>query len=161
MASSVNKVILVGNLGKDPEQRTTSNGRAVTSFSIATSEKWTDQSGQTQEKTNWHNIVVWGKQAESCARYLAKGRRVYVEGKIENRSYEDKEGVTRYVTDIVARDVIFLDARGGESSESHERPAQQNTPSARPTPNKNQPPQRDENWNPPPPSFGQDDDIPF
>ncbi len=145
MASSVNKVILVGNLGKDPEQRTTSNGRAVTSFSIATSEKWTDQSGQTQEKTNWHNVVVWGKQAESCARYLAKGRRVYVEGKLENRSYEDKEGITRYVTDIVASEVVFLD--GNHSS------TKTNTPPTNKAANAAQ--------NPPPPTEDDDESIPF
>ncbi len=146
---NVNKVILIGNLGNDPEQRTTSSGKAVTSFRIATSEKWTDQSGQTQTKTNWHNIVVWGKRAEACARYLAKGRRVYVEGKLENRSYEDKEGITRYVTDIVASDVIFLDARGGESSESHKNSAQQKNTAAQ---------------NPPPPPLDLHDDdsnIPF
>jgi single-strand DNA-binding protein len=132
----------------------------VTSFRVATNEKWTDQSGQPQEKVNWHNVVVWGKQAETCARYLGKGRRVYVEGKLENRSYEDKEGVTRYVTDIVARDVVFLDARGGESTGDVERPTHQNPPPSNQKNNRSQPP-RDENWNPPPPSFDQDDDIPF
>ncbi len=111
---NVNKVILIGNLGKDPEQRTTSSGKAVTSFRIATSETWTDQSGQPQAKVQWHNVVVWGKRAEACARYLGKGRRVYVEGKLENRSYEDKEGITRYITDIVASEVVFLD--GNHSS---------------------------------------------
>lgn len=106
---NVNKVILVGNLGNDPQQRTTTSGKAVTSFRLATNETWTDQSGQPQQKVNWHNIVVWGKRAESCARYLGKGRRVYIEGKLENRSYEDKEGITRYVTDIIASEVVFLD----------------------------------------------------
>lgn len=125
---NVNKVILIGNLGNDPEQRTTSTGRAVTSFRIATSEKWTDQSGQTQEKTNWHNVVVWGKRAEACARYLAKGRRVYVEGKLENRSYEDKEGVTRYVTDIVANEVVFLDGNAKTDKAPKTDKAAQNPP---------------------------------
>ncbi|MCB9642036.1 MAG: single-stranded DNA-binding protein [Myxococcales bacterium] len=161
MASSVNKVILVGNLGNDPEQRTTGNGRAVTSFRIATNERWTDQTGQPQEKVNWHNVVVWGKLAETCARYLSKGRRIYVEGKLENRSYEDKDGNTRYVTDIVARDVVFLDSRGGEggggdfggSNYQSPPPARQN--------NRQQPSGNADNWAPPPPDYDHDDDIPF
>lgn len=150
---NVNKVILIGNLGNDPEQRTTSSGKTVTSFRIATSEKWTDQSGQTQEKTNWHNVVVWGKRAEACARYLSKGRRVYVEGKIENRSYEDKEGVTRYVTDIVANEVVFLDA--GHSAKVEEKPeAKAEKPEAKAGKKTGKNP-------PPPPPADDDESIPF
>ena len=85
----VNKVILIGNLGKDPEVRFTPNGKALAKFSVATSEKWTDQQGQKQERTEWHNVVVWGKQAETCGQYLSKGRQVFVEGSIRTRSYDD------------------------------------------------------------------------
>lgn len=110
---SVNKAILIGNLGKDPEVRFTANGRAVARFSIATSEMWNDAEGNRQERTEWHNIVVWGKQGESCGQYLAKGRQVYIEGSIRNRSYDDKNGVKRYVTEIVAQRVRFLGGGGG------------------------------------------------
>jgi single-strand DNA-binding protein len=116
----VNKAIIIGNLGRDPEVRFTPSGRAVAKFSVATTERWTDQQGQKQEKTEWHNIVVWGKQAETCGQYLSKGRQVYVEGRITNRSYDDKDGNKRYITEIVARDVRFLGGGGGagRSSES-------------------------------------------
>ncbi len=110
---SVNKAILVGNLGKDPEVRFTPSGRAVAKFPVATSERWTDQDGNRQERTEWHNIVVWGKQAETCGQYLSKGRQVYVEGSIRSRQYDDKDGNKRYITEIVARDVRFLGGGGG------------------------------------------------
>lgn len=110
---SVNKVILIGNLGKDPEVRFTANGRAVARFSIATSEFWNDAEGNRQERTEWHNIIVWGKQGETCAQYLAKGRQVYVEGSIRSRSYDDKSGTKRYVTEIIAQRVRFLGGGGG------------------------------------------------
>jgi single-strand DNA-binding protein len=105
MCASVNKVILVGNLGKDPEVRYTPGGQAVAKFPLATTDNWTDQSGQRQEKTEWHNVVVWGKTAENCGQYLAKGRQVYLEGAIRSRSYDDKEGAKRYVTEIQAQRV--------------------------------------------------------
>jgi single-strand DNA-binding protein len=111
--ASVNKVILVGNLGKDPEVRFTPSGRAVAKFPIATAESWLDQENSRQERTEWHNIVVWGKQAESCGQYLAKGRQVFIEGAIRSRSYDDKEGNKRYVTEIVAQRVQFLGSSGG------------------------------------------------
>lgn len=109
----VNKVFLIGNLGKDPEVRFTSNGKAVAKFPVATSEKWTDQDGNKQERTEWHNVVVWGKQAETCGQYLAKGRQVFVEGSVRTRQYDDKDGNKRYMTEIVARDVRFLGGAGG------------------------------------------------
>ena len=112
---SVNKVILVGNLGKDPEVRFTNTGNAVANFSIATTEVWNDRDGKRQERTEWHNIVVWGKQAEHCGQYLAKGRQVYVEGSIRTRSYDDKSGNKRYVTEVVAQRVQFLGGGGGTS----------------------------------------------
>ena len=109
----VNKAIIIGNLGRDPEVRFTTSGRAMAKFPVATSEKWKDQDGNPQERTDWHNIVVWGKQAETCGQYLSKGRQVYVEGSIRTRSYDDKDGNKRYTTEIVARDVRFLGGGGG------------------------------------------------
>jgi single-strand DNA-binding protein len=110
---SVNKVILIGNLGKDPEVRFTASGRAMARFPIATSEVWNDTEGNRQERTEWHNIIVWGKQGETCGQYLAKGRQVFVEGSIRTRTYDDKNGVKRYVTEIVAQRVRFLGGGGG------------------------------------------------
>lgn len=110
---SVNRAILVGKLGKDPELRFTSAGRAVCNFSIATANVWKDRDGQRQKQTEWHRIVVWGAQAETAAKYLAKGREVYVDGEIRTRSYDDKDGVKRSVTEIVARDVKFLGGGNG------------------------------------------------
>ncbi len=111
--ASVNKIILVGNLGKDPEVRFTPSGRAVAKFPLATTDSWTDQENSRQERTEWHNVVVWGKQAESCGQYLAKGRQVYVEGAIRSRSYDDKEGNKRYITEVVAQRIQFLGSSGG------------------------------------------------
>src|ERR1041384_205599 len=110
--SGVNKVILVGNLGKDPEVRYTPGGQAVANFTIATNEAWTDKQGQKQERTEWHRIVVWGKTAENCGEYLSKGRQVYVEGRLQTREWTNKEGAKQYTTEIVANQVLFL--QGGE-----------------------------------------------
>src|SRR6266704_1459081 len=110
---SVNKALLIGNLGKDPEVRFTASGRAVARFPVATSEVWNDAEGQRQERTEWHNVVVWGKQAETCGQYLAKGRQVYVEGSIRTRQYDDKEGNRRYITEIVAQRIRFVGGGGG------------------------------------------------
>lgn len=110
---SVNIAIVVGNLGKDPEVRFTQNGRAVANFPIATSESWTGQDGSSQERTEWHNIVVWGKQAESCGQYLSKGRQVFVQGRIQTRKWTDQNGQDRYTTEIVAQRVQFLGGGGG------------------------------------------------
>jgi single-strand DNA-binding protein len=111
---SLNKVLLIGNLGKDPEVRFTPGGRAVARFPVATSEVWNDQEGQRQERTEWHNVVVWGKQAETCGQYLAKGRQVFLEGSVRSRQYDDKEGNRRYITEVIAQRVQFLGGRGGE-----------------------------------------------
>jgi single-strand DNA-binding protein len=114
MAASVNKVILIGNLGRDPETRYTNSGSSVTNFSIATKESFADKSGNRQDRTDWHNIIVWGKQGENCAQYLKKGQPVYVEGRISYREYEAKDGSgKRKVTEIVAMRVQFLSTRGG------------------------------------------------
>ncbi len=115
---SVNKVILIGNLGKDPDLRYTPGGKAVASFSLATSERWTNQEGQKQENTTWHNIVAWGKQAEVMKEYLAKGRQVYIEGRISNRSYDDKEGNKKYISEVVVQNFTFLDSRDSGSKAS-------------------------------------------
>jgi len=115
--SSVCKVIIIGNLGADPELRYTNGGTAVCSLRVATTETWTDKDGNKQERTEWHQISVWGKQAENCGQYLAKGRQVYVEGRLQSREYDDKEGVKRKVWEIQADRVNFLGGgrEGGES----------------------------------------------
>jgi single-strand DNA-binding protein len=106
--AGVNKVILIGNLGRDPELRYTQGGQAVVNFTLATTESWNDKSGERVERTEWHRIVVWGRTGEICAQYLAKGRTVYVEGRIQNREWEDKEGQKRRTTEINAQTVQFL-----------------------------------------------------
>lgn len=118
--SGVNKVILVGRLGSDPELKYTSNSQAVAKFSVATSEQWKNkQTGDMQEKTEWHRIVVWGKMAEICGQHLAKGRQVYIEGKLQTRSWEDQaSGQKKYSTEVVAQTVQFLGAAGERSQSS-------------------------------------------
>jgi single-strand DNA-binding protein len=121
--AGVNKAILVGNLGRDPELRTTPNGQSVVNFTLATSETWTDKSGERVERTEWHRIVAWGRTAEMCNQYLSKGRTVYVEGRIQTREWEDKDGNKRYTTEINANTVNFIGPRtssggGGASGES-------------------------------------------
>lgn len=121
---SVNRAILVGKLGKDPELRFVPSGRAVCNFNVATDNVWKDRDGQRQKQTEWHRIVVWGAQAETAAKYLAKGREVYVDGEIRTRSYDDKDGVKRSVTEIVARDVKFLGG-GGNGGQRQDDATQQ------------------------------------
>ena len=142
--SGVNKVILVGRLGNDPEVRYTQDGSAVASFSIATSDEWKDkETGDKKERTEWHRIVAWRKLGEICGEYLSKGRQVYVEGKLQTRSWE-KDGVTRYTTEIVASDVQFLGGRESGAVSSQ-----------------NQTGAREMNASGPSGSGPQDDDIPF
>jgi single-strand DNA-binding protein len=105
---AINKVILIGNLGQNPEVKTSSSGQSICNLSIATNESWTDRNGQKQEKTEWHRVVVFGKLAELCGQYLQKGRQAYIEGKLQTRSWQDKEGQTRYTTEVVAQQVQFL-----------------------------------------------------
>jgi single-strand DNA-binding protein len=142
----VNKVILVGNLGSDPEVRSTQSGQRVANLRIATSRSWTGQDGQRQEKTEWHSVVLWAKQAEIAERYLQKGKQVYIEGRLETRSWQDKDGQTRYRTEIVCENMQMLgrpgeknDAGGGEYSRASAAPA------------------GEENF----PQPGPDDDLPF
>jgi single-strand DNA-binding protein len=120
----VNKVILVGNLGKDPEVRSTATGQQVTTFSLATNRVWRDKNGEKQEKTEWHNIKVWGKQAEIAGRYLTRGKTIFLEGRIETRSYDDKKtGEKRYITEIVCDNFQMI---GGPRSSDASRPAAPN-----------------------------------
>ncbi|MBD3403226.1 single-stranded DNA-binding protein [candidate division GN15 bacterium] len=144
---SVNKAILVGRLGRDPELRYTPGGRAVASFSIATTERWTGQDGQRNESTTWHNIVAWGRQAEVMKEYLSKGRLVYIEGRIDNRTYDDKEGNKRFTSEVVVQNFQFLESRGasGGGDQSQSQPEMQSSP--------DYPPERQ--------SGGDDDDLPF
>lgn len=114
--AGINKVILVGNLGKDPELRYTPNGTAVATFPLATSSRWKDSAGESQQRTEWHRIVAWGRQAEVCNEYLKKGSQVYLEGRIQYRSFDDKEGNKRYVTEIIARLVQMLGRKEPETS---------------------------------------------
>lgn len=116
--SSVNKALLIGNLGEDPDLSYTDGGTAVCNLSIATNESWTDDNGREQTRTEWHDVVAWGRLAEVVAEYLSKGSSVYVEGKIETRSWEHKDGSTRYSTEIKAQEVNFL---GGSENGSGER----------------------------------------
>ena len=109
---SINKVILIGNLGADPELKYTPSSRALCNLRVATTEVFKDKSGQRQERTEWHRVTVWGEQAENCSKYLSKGRSVYIEGKLQTRSYE-KEGQKHYATDVVADRVVFLGGGGG------------------------------------------------
>ncbi|MEX2088957.1 MAG: single-stranded DNA-binding protein [Bacteroidota bacterium] len=143
MASrSINKAILIGNLGKDPELRYTSAGVAVATFSVATNESWKDQDGNVQERTQWHNIVAWRKLAEICSEYLKKGSKLYLEGRIQYRNYDDKNGVKRYVTEIVLDQMVMLDSRGAGASSTSSSEA-------------DAPPSAEE------PAGGKADDLPF
>jgi single-strand DNA-binding protein len=139
--ASVNKAIILGNLGRDPELRHTPGGKAVATLRIATNEVWTDQSGERQERTEWHTVVVWGRQAENCNQYLKKGRSVYIEGRLTTRKWQDKDGKDRYSTEIVADRVQFIGGgtgAGGGGGREFE----------------------DQSLEPPPPGGG-GDDIPF
>jgi single-strand DNA-binding protein len=129
MAKSVNKVILIGNLGKDPELKHTGSGTAVATMTVATNERFKDKNGEWQDRTEWHNVVLWQRLAEIAAEYLKKGRSVYVEGRLQTRSWEDKQGQKRYTTEIVASDLVLLGggrdetgggrgARGGDFDQS-------------------------------------------
>ncbi|MBZ5617625.1 MAG: single-stranded DNA-binding protein [Acidobacteriia bacterium] len=161
MASrSVNKVILLGHLGKDAETKFTTSGVAKSTFTVATNRRWKDQqSGEWKEETDWHNVVLW--RAENLANYLLKGKQVYVEGRLQTRSYDDKDGQKRYFTEVVADDVVLLGGRGdspaGSSGGDFERPVSM--------PRSAQPPRPQPAAAPAPPEeFNQgitDDDVPF
>jgi single-strand DNA-binding protein len=140
---SVNKAILIGRLGKDPELKYTPAGKAVCNFTVATNERWTGADGQKNESTTWHNIVAWGKQAEIIKEYLAKGREVYLEGRIDNRSYDKKDGTKGYISEVVVQNFRFIGGRGDASTSG---------------PSSSEPPPP----SPPPDNLGEgDDDLPF
>ncbi len=117
MSRSLNKVMLIGNLGADPEVRSTNNGSRVATLSLATSRQWTGQGGGKQEKTEWHRVICWNNKgaqlADLAEKYMKKGDRIYIEGRVEYRTWEDREKQTRYVTEIIAREVLLLSSRGG------------------------------------------------
>ncbi len=133
MASrGLNKVMIIGNLGAEPEIRFTAGGSPIANFSIATSETWRDkQSGEQQEKTEWHRVVIFGKLAEIVQQYVHKGSKIYIEGRLQTNKWQDKSGQDRYTTEIIANEMQMLDSRGGGSSASFE-PAQQASPQAAP-----------------------------
>ena len=120
--ASINKVILIGSLGKDPETRFTGSGKAVTNFSMATNENWKDHAGEKQERTEWHRIVAWGKLAEICDKLLSKGKQVYVEGRIQTRAWDDREGNKKYTTEIIADRMQLLSAMDKVETGSKEMP---------------------------------------
>ena len=166
---SVNKVILVGNLGKDPELRYTPSGTAVATFSMATTERYKDRDGNKQTKTEWHNIVVWRQLAEICGKFLHKGKQVYVEGKIQNRSYDDRDGNKRYISEVVVSEMQMLGSRddnqqggggysGGGQNQNYTQGGGQGS-------NQNQSPQNSGGQQPgsnfEEPVFNPDDEIPF
>ena len=143
--SGINKVIIVGNLGQDPEIKYTAGGAAVTTLSIATSDSWKDKdSGMDQERTEWHRVVLWRRLAEVAGEYLKKGSKVYIEGQLQTRKWE-QEGQTRYTTEIIARDMQFLDSRGSSNTSSTQKSSEMNDQSAADVPD----------------SAIDDDDIPF
>ena len=127
MSRSLNKVTLIGNLGADPEVRSTSNGSRVATLSLATSRQWKNQSGEKQEKTEWHRVILWNNKGSGLAdiaeKYCKKGDKVYVEGSIEYRSWQDREGQTRYTTEITARELIMLSGRGDSSESAYSAPS--------------------------------------
>jgi single-strand DNA-binding protein len=131
---SVNKVILVGNLGRDAEMRFTPGGQAVATLNLATTEQWNDKEGQRQEKTEWHRIVLWGRQAESLSQYLVKGKQIYVEGRLQTRQWDDKDGNKRYTTEIKADRITLLGGGGGAGARAggFEREAPQTVPMQEP-----------------------------
>lgn len=170
---SVNKVILVGNLGKDPELRYTPSGVAVATFSMATTERYKDREGQQQEKTEWHNVVVWRGLAEVCGKYLHKGKQVFIEGKIQTRKYQDRDGNDKYITEIVADNMQMLgragdDAGGGggygaqQGGGFDQRPPQQQAPqqgAGQQGNNKQGGFTPNNQWDEP--TYNEEDDIPF
>jgi single-strand DNA-binding protein len=156
---SVNKVILVGNLGRDPEMRHTQNGRAVVNFTLATNERWKDRDGQQQERTEWHRIVAWDRLAEICTEYLSKGRQIYLEGRLQTREWEDREGNKRYTTEITAINMQMLGRRGeGGGGGSDFEPSSGSGSDSEPSSGGGPP---EDQGAPPGPSGSDPSDIPF
>jgi single-strand DNA-binding protein len=161
VSRSLNKAILIGNLGSDPEIRTTGGGTKVAEFSLATGRRWTDKSGQQQEKTEWHRIIAWSALADVAERFLKKGEKVYIEGEIQYRSWEDKDGNTRYTTEINARELMMLGGREGGSAPS-DRGASQPARSRQPASAGKQETKKEPTYDDFSTDFpGEDDDLPF
>jgi single-strand DNA-binding protein len=131
---NLNKAMLIGNLTRDPEVRTTPNGTNVASFGVATNFVWTDQSGNRQEKVEFHNIVAWRKLADICGQYLHKGSKVYIEGRLQTRNWEDQTGNKKYMTEIIAENMIMLDSSGAAQGQGPSRPASAAPSSMSPSP---------------------------
>ncbi|MDQ2078160.1 single-stranded DNA-binding protein [Marinimicrobium sp. ABcell2] len=169
MARGINKVILIGNLGQDPETRYMPSGGAVTNVNLATSETWKDkQTGQPQERTEWHRVVFFNRLAEIAGEYLKKGSKVYVEGSLRTRKWQGQDGQDRYTTEIVASEMQMLDSRGGESAGygnyDQSAPQPQSANQGQGQPRQQQPQQQQQSQQPQPPAGGFDsfdDDIPF
>jgi single-strand DNA-binding protein len=165
MARGVNKAILIGNLGRDPETRYTQGGSAVARFSIATSESWRDkQTGEQQERTEWHNVVCFARLAEIAGEYLKKGSKVYIEGRIQTRKWQDQNGQDRYTTEIIANEMQMLDSRGGGAGGGYDQDAPPRTAGASAgSGNMNRGKPRNDSQPPPPADDldDLDDDIPF
>ena len=163
----VNKVILIGNVGSDPELKYTTNGAGVSNFSVATNETWMDKNtNERQERTEWHRIVAWGRLAEICNQYLKKGSKVYIEGRLQTRSWEGQDGQKRYTTEIVAGEMQMLDSRedaGGGNYGGSGGGYNQQQPAAAPSGQQSGPPQSNgPGGAPEPPPFNDpDDDLPF
>lgn len=150
MARGINKVILIGNLGQDPELRYTGSGTAVCNMRLATNESYKDADGNMVDKTEWHNVVAWSRLAEICGEYLKKGSQVYFEGSLQTRSYDDRDGNTKWITEVKVREMTMLSGRGegngfGGGAPAASRPASQPAPQGAPAAN----------------SFEPDDDLPF
>lgn len=122
--ASLNKIMLIGNLGADPEVRVTGGGQSVATLRLATTERWLDKSGQKADKTEWHRVIAWGKQAELCKEYLTKGRQIYVEGRLQTREWTDKEGNKRYTTEVVAQRIQFLGSSPGKAQRDTASPGE-------------------------------------
>ncbi len=159
MARGVNKVIIVGHLGADPVVRYSAGGVAVVNMSVATTERVQAGEGAWEDRTEWHRVVTFGKTAENCGNYLSKGRLVYVEGKLQTRQWEDKEGVKRYTTEIVARDVVFLSGSGGDAPQAQSPQAGMSNRSSRGQSSYGDAPPMPNEL--PPPLGEPEDDIPF
>ncbi len=167
MARAVNKVILIGNLGADPELRYTGSGTAVCNLRLATNESYKDANGELVEKTEWHSIVAWARLAEICGEYLKKGSQVYFEGSLQTRQWEDKEGQTRYTTEVKAREMMMLDSKGGggggsyDSSESFDQSRSSGGGTSQERPQQRQPQRQAQPAGAGNDPFGPDDDLPF
>ncbi len=155
---SLNKVLLLGNLGRDPEVRYTASGKAVTTFTLATSQRWRDQDGNDQERTEWHRVVAWGRLGEIAGEYLSKGKQVFVEGRIQTREWEDQEGNRRTTVEIIASDIIMMGGSGySQQRDADERSAKPAARQSRPAGETQKKAEEGQSYAPPPP----EDEIPF